>query len=177
MQARGPLMTEHRKIERMIKRIAQERDRIDAERKVDPVFVDTAVDFIRVYADQLHHGKEEDILFAALDGKELSDEHRDLMNRLIDEHVFGRKKLKELEDANAQYRQGDNEAVSEISQVMNTLTEFYPQHIAKEDDVFFPAAMEYLSEDEQQHMLKQYIDFDADMIHHKYEDVLKSVGV
>ena len=34
--------------------------------EVDPVFIDTAVDFIRTYADRCHHGKEEDLLFKAL---------------------------------------------------------------------------------------------------------------
>ena len=37
---------------------------------VDPVFIDTAVDFIHTYADRCHHGKEEDILFKALAAKD-----------------------------------------------------------------------------------------------------------
>lgn len=63
MQARGPLMIEHRLIERMISIIKDVLRQIESTQKVDPVFVDTAVDFIRNYADRTHHGKEEGILF------------------------------------------------------------------------------------------------------------------
>jgi hemerythrin-like domain-containing protein len=51
MQARAPLMVEHRLIERMLSLIKDALAQIESTRKVDPVFVDTAVDFIRTYAD------------------------------------------------------------------------------------------------------------------------------
>ncbi len=56
-------MIEHRLIERMISVIQGVLAKIESRHKVDPVFVDIAVDFIRVYADRTHHGKEEDIFF------------------------------------------------------------------------------------------------------------------
>ena len=48
MQARGPLMIEHRLIERMLSVIKGVLTKIESGYKVDPVFVDIAVDFIRV---------------------------------------------------------------------------------------------------------------------------------
>ena len=63
MQARGPLMIEHRLIEKMLSLIKDTLVQIESTNKVDPLLVDTAVDFIRMYADRTHHGKEEDILF------------------------------------------------------------------------------------------------------------------
>ncbi len=62
----GPLMIEHRLIERMIKVMQEGLQRMKTERKADPLFIETAVDFIRTYADQCHHGKEEDILFRVM---------------------------------------------------------------------------------------------------------------
>ncbi|MBW1863795.1 MAG: cation-binding protein, partial [Deltaproteobacteria bacterium] len=47
MQARAPLMIEHRLIERMIVQIKRILSQIEKEEKVDPVFVDITVDFIR----------------------------------------------------------------------------------------------------------------------------------
>ena len=49
----GPLMIEHRLIERMISLMAKERDRMEASKKADPSFIDTVVDFIRTYATLL----------------------------------------------------------------------------------------------------------------------------
>jgi hemerythrin-like domain-containing protein len=52
MQTRGPLMIEHRLIERMLSVIRNALSEIKLKNKVDPVFVDIAVDFIRIYADR-----------------------------------------------------------------------------------------------------------------------------
>jgi hemerythrin-like domain-containing protein len=43
------------------------------------MFVHIAVDFIRVFADQTHHGKEEDILFRELGKKPLTVKDRQIM--------------------------------------------------------------------------------------------------
>lgn len=176
MQARGPLMVEHRLIERMIDLIKSALGQIESERKVDPVFVDTAVDFIRTYADRTHHGKEEDILFRDLDKKDLSDEDRQVMNELIEEHVFGRKTTKALVDANTRYRNGDASALAAIADQLKTLVEFYPKHIEKEDKVFFPASRGYFTDEEDQAMLAEFWEFDRKMIHEKYKAVVTESG-
>ncbi len=62
----APLMIEHRLVERMIAVIKEEAAGIGLKNKVDPVLIDTAVGFIRTYADRTHHGKEEEILFRDL---------------------------------------------------------------------------------------------------------------
>ena len=62
----GPLMIEHRLIEKMIKVMQQKVEAWKQEERINPEFIDVAVDFIRTYADKCHHGKEEDILFRDL---------------------------------------------------------------------------------------------------------------
>ncbi|RJQ49244.1 MAG: cation-binding protein [Desulfobacteraceae bacterium] len=168
MQARAPLMIEHRLIERMIAILNQTLEQITGEEKVDPVFIDTAVDFISIYADRTHHGKEEDILFKKLQEKALSKEDRQLMEDLVQEHLFGRKTTKELIEANSRYRDGDDSALAEIAGKIELLTGFYPKHIEKEDKVFFPASRRYFSEEEDQEMLQEFWEFDRKMIHEKY---------
>lgn len=175
MQARGPLMIEHRLIERMIKRIENALGRIESEGKVDPQFIDTAVDFIRMYADRTHHGKEENILFHDLDKKNLSGDDRQVMNELIEEHVFGRNTTKALVDANTRYRNGDSAALADIAGKLKTLVEFYPKHIKKEDKVFFPASRAYFTDEEDKTMLEAFWEFDRKMIHEKYEAVVQEI--
>jgi len=175
MQARGPLMVEHRLIERMLSVIKDALVQIESSQRVDPVFVDTAVDFIRIYADRTHHGKEEEILFRDLDKRPLSAEDRRVMNELIEDHVFGRKITKALVDANSRYRNGDETALAEIAEKLQTLVEFYPKHIEKEDKVFFPAARAYLTDSEDQAMLAEYWEFDRKMIHEKYKSVIENL--
>jgi hemerythrin-like domain-containing protein len=175
MQARGPLMIEHRLIERMISLIKDALAQIEATRKVDPVFVDTAVDFIRIYADRTHHGKEEDILFRDLRKRSLSAEDQRVMKELIEEHIFGRQTTKALVEANTRYRNGDESALAEIAGRLQTLVEFYPKHIEKEDKIFFPASRAYFTDEEDQAMLAEFWEFDRKMIHEKYRSVVEGL--
>lgn len=87
MQARAPLMIEHRLIENLLHHLKHELDQIEKSGSIDPYLVDKAVDFIRVYADRTHHGKEEDILFRHLQKKKLSVIDSQAMEELIAEHV------------------------------------------------------------------------------------------
>ena len=172
MQARGPLMIEHRLIERMLSVIKTALLEIESKQKVDPVFIDIAVDFIRIYADRTHHGKEEDILFKELNNKPLSADDRQIMNELIEEHSFGRQTTKAIIAANNRYRNGDGTALADIVDKLKILIEFYPKHIEKEDKKFFPSSRAYFTEEEDQAMLADFYEFDQKMIHEKYESIV-----
>ena len=74
MKPRGPLMIEHRLIEKMLTVINDQMSVMRKQNRIDPVFIDAAVDFIRIYADRTHHGKEENILFRDLATKKMSME-------------------------------------------------------------------------------------------------------
>ena len=168
-------MIEHRLIERMISIIKDVLIQIESTQEVDPVFVDTAVDFIRTYADRTHHGKEEDILFRDLGTRDLSAEDLRVMQDLIDEHVFGRQTTQALVEANPRYRGGDKSALTDITSKLRTITEFYPKHIEKEDKVFFPSCRTYFTEEEDQAMLTEFFEFDQKMIHEKYKSVVEGL--
>ena len=175
MQARGQLMIEHRLIERMLSIIKDILANIKSKNTVDPVFVDIAIDFIRVYADRTHHGKEEDILFRELRNKPLSTDDRRVMNELIEEHVFGRQTTKALVDANTRYRNGDETALADIADKLLILIQFYPKHIEKEDKVFFPSSRNYFTDEEEQAMLAAFWKFDRKIIHEKYKSVVEGL--
>ena len=166
----GPLMVEHRLIERMIALMKKQSIRIKEEERVDPGFIDTAVDFIRNYADRLHHGKEEGILFRELENKNLSEEHELLMAELVKEHEWGRKTTRRLVEANMKYKNGDKKSISTVLDCLNELIDFYPRHIQKEDKNFFMPIMEYLSIEEQESMLEEEREFDRNFIHQIYRD-------
>ncbi len=171
----GPLMQEHRLIERMIRIMGARLETAKKDGRIDPLFVEIAVDFIRVYADQCHHGKEEDILFRDLAKKNLSEEHNRIMNELIKEHILGRNNLKKLSEAKESYIQEDKEALKDIIKNMEALVNFYPLHIEKEDKHFFIPCMDYFSDKEKENMLKEMRDFDKNMIHKKYGKVVEGL--
>ena len=120
----APLMIEHRLIERMIKVMRSEADQIGVAGRVRPEFIDQAVDFIRMYADRCHHGKEEDILFERLSRVAMSDQYREMMQELKEEHVRARETTARLVKAKQRYVSGDGEALSAVSTVMKGACRF-----------------------------------------------------
>jgi hemerythrin-like domain-containing protein len=173
----GPLMIEHRLIERMIEVMKRQVQRWEAEGKADPSFVETAVDFIGTYADRCHHGKEEDILFRDLGKKPISNDHQRIMEELIEDHRWGRKTTGRLVEANEAYRDGNGKALKTILECVKALIEFYPKHIEKEDRHFFLPIMDYFSKEEKDAMLNEEYEFDRDLIHQIYRDcVTKAEG-
>lgn len=182
MQPIAPLMIEHRLIERMVALMRAELTRIkenvavDPEFAfVDPLFIDTAVDFLRTYADRCHHGKEEGILFAALAKKDLSPEHHRTMTELIEDHVRARQITKDLVRAKEDYLLEHKDALEKLLQFLQELTDFYPRHIDKEDRHFFMPAMTYFNQAEKAQMLQKMGEFDQKLIHEKYQAVVEQI--
>jgi hemerythrin-like domain-containing protein len=174
MKPIGPLMREHRLIEKMLSFFEGETKKITEQNKVDPLFIDTAVDFIRTYADRTHHGKEEGILFRDLIKKQISREHIRIMEDLVEEHKYARKTVGMLVDAKERYLEGENTS-QEVISLLGELTRFYPIHIEKEDKRFFYPCMEYFTKEEQDRMLKEFYEFDRNMIHEKYGNIVDRI--
>jgi len=182
MQPIGPLMMEHRLIERMIALMRRDLDRIRDNVAVDPefafvdfVFIDTAVDFLRTYAHRCHHGKEEDILFAALAAKDLSPELKQTMADLTDEHLWSREATDKLVKAKEKYLREEPQALEEILRGLTELTDFYPKHLDKEDRHFFIPCLAYFTPAEQEAMLRAMAEFDRKMIHELYRGVVDKI--
>ena len=171
----GPMMIEHRLIERMIRQIGARLKHLGQNPEADILFIDRAVDFIRTYADRCHHGKEEDILFRELGAKPLTPDQRRIMEELVQEHIVGRNTVAALVAARNRYADGDKSALPEIQEAFTTLVEFYPKHIEKEDKRFFIPVMEHFSKEEQDQMLQEGFDFDAGLIHEKYRTIVEMI--
>ena len=172
----GPLMVEHRLIEKMVPLILKEVAEARRLGRINLHFVDMAVDFIRSYADQCHHGKEEEILFRELSQKPLSPEHGRIMAELVEEHRLTRKTVGELIDAAADLKKGDGSALAAVTERLKGIAEFYPPHIEKEDKRFFLPVMDYFSATEREALLREESDFDKNFVHRLYKDKLSAAG-
>jgi hemerythrin-like domain-containing protein len=171
----GPLMWEHRLIERMVKLMKEKLVAIEETGKLDSNFISVATDFLRTYADRCHHGKEEDILFRELALKTLLEEDKKTMDELIEEHKYARKTVTNLVQITDKYAPGNIESIDEALSLLRDLSEFYPRHIEKEDRHFFYPSMKYFTPEEQQSMLQEFWEFDRKMIHEKYAKVIEGL--
>ncbi len=164
----GALMIEHRLIERLIRSMGQELGMMRERKTARVCFIDGAMDFLTMYADRCHHGKEEGILFKELETRSLSAEHRTMLEELNSDHAYGRNLLMRLAKAKDSYVQGNVTALEDICDCFEKFIELYPRHIQKEDKHFFIPSMNYLGKDEQAEMLQKFWDFDKALIHEKY---------
>ena len=171
----GPLMIEHRLIERAVPLMKEELKRIDKENSADCEFILSIVDFLRTYADRCHHGKEEDILFKALTKKDLKPEHKKILDELLSEHVYARETVGKLIKARMEYLKGSKSAIGDIKDQLNKLIDLYPKHIAKEDKRFFIPAMDYFAQNEKDEMLDEMRQFDMNLIHKKYGGMIRKM--
>lgn len=175
MKPRGLLMIEHRLIEKVLLLIKDEIECIKANDTVDPYFIQSVVDFIRTYADRTHHGKEEDIMFEQLKTKAMSPEDLAIMAELAAEHDNARDACSKLNEAETALINGDKSQVIVIRETLAFLVNLYPDHIAKEDKIFFPNTEHYFTDEEQTQMLEEFYTFDRQMIHEKYNKLYESL--
>lgn len=170
----GILMNEHQLILRMISVMRSRMDAVSRGGDIDPMFIDTVVDFIRTYADHCHHGKEEDILFRDLANKPLTPEDAAAMQQLLDDHTWARGKTREVVAASTRYFAGESAALDEVRSAAMALADFYPGHIEREDRSFFKNAMGYFTHDERDAMSAECREYDRLLIHQKYRHVVET---
>ncbi len=169
MKPYGILMVEHRLIERFVEILKREAQSIRDTGRVHPKLVDTAIVFFREYADNIHHGKEEVILFKALESKDLSEKHAQMLVRLKDEHVAARSMITKLAECEVKYKAGEISEADHIVEFVEKIDEMYLAHIRLEDKEFFIPVMQYFTEEEQDELTRQGEDFDAKQDKKKYE--------
>jgi hemerythrin-like domain-containing protein len=174
MKPIGPLMVEHRLIERIIPVLKKELEKIDRENEIDLELLGGVVDFFRTYADQVHHGKEENILFREMKKKEIDEADRQLMTELENDHKLARAAVGVLFTASQDYDKNGKDQQKEIKKSLETLILLYPPHIKKEDEIFFFKSMSYFSSEEQEAMFKEGEEFDRKIIHEKYKQAMEN---
>lgn len=104
------------------------------------------IDFVRSYADQHHHGKEENFLFNEM-VKHGGPAAEKLVNHgMLVEHDLGRLHMAELEKALILHREGNAEAIVDIVANAVSYTHLLHRHIDKEDQVVYPFAERSLDE-------------------------------
>jgi hemerythrin-like domain-containing protein len=130
-------------------------DRLEAGQAVDADTLQEVVEFMRLFADRCHHGKEEELLFPLLVKKGVPTEGCPI-GALTMEHVKGRMLVKGLADALEAYRKGDSEGKQAVIQSLRGIAELYPNHIWKEDYLLFPMTNKVLNSEVLQSLLQQF---------------------
>jgi hemerythrin-like domain-containing protein len=101
--------------------------------------IELCIDFIRLYADALHHGKEEDLLFPELEARGMPRDSGPIAV-MLQEHQQGRVYVKHMRDAFEPARGGDQDAAKRLLHAGLGYVSLIRGHILKEDNVLFGMA-------------------------------------
>ena len=142
------LEAEHRVIAKVIGAVPALADQFDAGQVVDVDLLRDIVEFMRTFADQCHHGKEELLLFPAL-GKKGVPLQGCPVGALTAEHERGRALVKELADATHAQQRGEPGAKGTVISALRGIAALYPNHIWKEDYLLFPMTNKVMNSEEQ----------------------------
>ncbi len=106
---------------------------------------DQMIDFVRNYADNHHHGKEERMLFNRM-MEELGPVAEKLVRHgMLVEHDLGRLFIRQLEEALDRVEAGEDEARLDVIGNAIGYTDLLTRHIDKEDNVVYPFSQNNLS--------------------------------
>lgn len=119
-----------------------------------------AIDFIRGFADQCHHLKEEKLLFPALEKRGVPLEGGPIGVMLL-EHEEGRAYVRAMADAIARWDEDPGAAKRALVENARPYLRLLREHIAKEDQILFSMADDVLSGEEQKRLLSEFEEHEA----------------
>jgi hemerythrin-like domain-containing protein len=165
MKPTQELSAEHQAILLMIRILEKMSDRLEEGGTIDLGHLEKAVDFIKVFADKCHHGKEEDLLFPAMERAGIPRTGGPL-GVMLHEHVEGRGYVKAMTDALAGVRKGDLKARAEFARNARSYGALLSQHIFKEDNILYPMADGRLSAAQQDELETCFAEVEEKVIGH-----------
>ena len=134
------------------------------------------LDFLRVFVDKCHHGKEEDVLFPALLEAGLPREGGPVQVMLA-EHEAGRKLVAAMSRSLADHQAGQTGAAAALRAAAGEYAKLLTDHISKEDYVLYPIADEKIAVPVQAAMVEAFEKIEEERIgvgtHERYHEMLK----
>ena len=173
MDAVQQILDEHRLILDMLRVVDAELQRVGGGGRLNQQLVDHAVEFLQVFVNEFHHGKEQRYLYSEFEKKNPTPEHWELMKGLAAEHRRAGELCTELAAArDAFVYQGQGSAVELLGR-MRDAAEFFRGHFRKEEEVFFPVFKDYYSREDYAAAAAGFREFNEKFTTLKYTRVLR----
>ncbi len=144
MKATQQLKDEHEGVKIMLSIIEQVCRQLEAVGSLNEGHFEGILEFLKVFVDKCHHGKEEDLLFPALIAVGVPKEGPIAV--MLHEHEIGRNYVKAISEAYAIYMAGDKFSSKDIMQNAYGYISLLKDHIEKENNVLFVMADSHLSD-------------------------------
>lgn len=161
------LMNEHEAILKGLSILEKIASRVASGKLNDQADPVAMINFLKLFADTYHHGKEETILFPALEKHGVSKE-RGPIGKMLTEHEEGRKYIRAMSES-TEKKPFDTKAF-----VVNATgyIELLRSHIQKENIILFPMGDRALPDAEQKRILEAFENYEQTVIGHGIHEKL-----
>ena len=171
------LEAEHHVIQKVVGAMAVLAQTLETGQEVEAKTLGDIVQFMRIFADKCHHGKEEAHLFPALERKGIPPRGCPV-GALLHEHQQGRALVMGLAEAVGAYTKGEPSAKEALQKSLRGLVELYPSHIWKEDYLLFPMANKVLNPEDQKDLREKFEMVEEAIgrdVHHRLEHTAEEI--
>lgn len=169
------LRGEHQIILRVVKVLGTLMDRFEETGTFPEATLARCVDFIRLFADACHHGKEEDLLFPVLESRGIPRDGGPI-GVMLYEHQVGRGLTKGMSDALAAVRTGDAGAKRPFCEAARSYVDLLTNHIFKEDNILFNMGGRVLSDDDHEALSKSFCALNCRVFEGKRREQLQQLA-
>lgn len=179
MKATQQLKNEHQGVSLMLNILDAVCGRLAAGEKVESRHLQQIVEFLQIFVDKCHHGKEEDVLFPAMEEARVPKENGPL-GVMLREHENGRDWVRQMKAAVEQYAAGDAAQSEQIAEAARNYMAFLRPHIEKEDNVLYAMADSVLSAEQQDKLFEEFEKIENERIgvgaHEKFHELLHELN-
>ena len=137
----------------------------DGEKERDLKFAKELVNFLSIFADQCHHGKEEGVLFKEMETLGVPNQGGPI-GVMLHEHVLGRELITSMREAL------QNNDLEKFKVIAVDYRDLLQQHIQKENTVLFPLADRLIGDEKQMELFKLFEAYEENVIGHGVHEQL-----
>ena len=118
------------------------RHNLTAKSTIDPKVFRAMLNYLEIYAERLHHPKEE-YLFAAM--RQFGPQAKAVISVLERDHAGGERALRDLDHCLARCETAGETRFAAFANAVEEFVRDYLQHMKKEEDEVFPLALKLLT--------------------------------
>ncbi len=170
--ASGDLIDEHDGILFGLKILEKMVNLLKADDKVELDDFREMINFLKLFADKCHHGKEEGFLFPAMEKAGIQNQNGPIGQMLI-EHAEGRKYISQMSESIAD----DPVKEKDLIQAAANYIKLLRFHINKENTVLFPMGDKKIRAKIQAELLNEFEEFEEKVMgkgtHEKLHELLQ----
>ncbi len=161
MKAIERLKEEHENIRLMLNILNKICDKLQYRRELNQEHFSKIVEFLEVFVEKCHHGKEENFLLPVMLEIGVPQDKGPIAFILM-EHKGLRRYFKDISVAFTRLQNGDSKASEQIAENLKKYIMLLGQHIEKENNIFFSLVDKLLPESKQKDLAEDFEIFEME---------------